>query len=92
MDDMFPSLEPVKGVPGVDFVLKSMDNEGNYVVDEVIKLNEQTPLNSHDHEHIPLLDGDIMGDTVSIKCDVCPIGWYIPIPEAEAMGFQVVRS
>lgn len=92
MFDDLPGLEPVKGVPGIDFVLKSTDNDGKYVVDEVIKMSEQTALNDHDHEHVPVLDGDIMGDTVSIGCDLCPVGWYVPIPEAEAMGFTVIRS
>ncbi len=92
MDKDFPDLEPAKGMPGIDFVLKSQDNEGNYVVDEVIKMGEKEPINDHDHEHVPVYDGDIMGDTVSIKCDVCPIGWYIPIKEAEKLGYKVVRS
>lgn len=92
MDDL-PDLQPAKGMPGIDFVLKSTDNEGNYVVDEVIKMGEQTPLNDHDHEHVPVLDGDIMGDTVSVGCDICPIGWYAPIENAEAyFKTKIARS
>jgi len=91
MDDL-PGLEPAKGIPGIDFVLKSADNEGNYVVDEVIKMGEKEPLFDTSHEHIPVYDGDIMGDTVSVKCEVCPIGWYIPIDQAREMGYEVVLS
>ena len=92
MDDL-PGLEPAKGIPGIDFVLKSPDNEGNYVVDEVIKMGEKTPLNDYDHEHVPVLDGDIMGDAVAVGCDICPVGWYIPISEAEEIfKTKIARS
>jgi hypothetical protein len=92
MDDL-PGLEPAKGIPGIDFVLKSADNEGNYVVDEVIKMGEKSPINDYDHDHVPVLDGDIIGDQVAVGCDICPVGWFIPIDEAEKLfNTTLVRS
>lgn len=88
--DLLPGLEPVKGIPGIDFKLKSTDNEDNYVVDEIIKMGEKIPLNDHLHQHSPKLDGDIMGDNISIGCaeENCPIGWYIPIVDAKRLGLM----
>lgn len=86
--DLLPGLQPIKGVPGIDFTLKSDDNEGKYAVDdEIIKMDEKIPLNDHLHSHTPKLDGDIMGDNVAVGCatEGCPIGWYIPITEARKL-------
>lgn len=92
MGDMFPGIEPAKGIPGIDFVLKSQDNEGNYVVDEVIKMSEKEPLNDYNHDHVPVLDGDIIGEQVAVGCEKCPAGWFMPIAEAEKLGMKIVRS
>ncbi len=90
MFDDLPGLQPVKGVPGIDFTLKSNDNEGKYDVDEIIKMDEKIPLNDHLHTHKPKLDGDKMGDNVAVGCAIegCPIGWYIPISEAQRLGLM----
>ena len=92
MDDL-PGLEPVKGIPGIDFVLKSTDNKGNYVVDEVIKMGEKEPINDYDHNHVPVLDGDVIGEQVAVGCEICPVGWFMPIAEAEKLfNTAIVRS
>lgn len=89
-NDLLPGLQPIKGVPGIDFTLKSIDNEDKHVVDEIIKMDEKIPLNDHLHTHKPKLDGDIMGDNVAVGCAIegCPIGWYIPIVDAKKMGLM----
>jgi hypothetical protein len=90
LSDFMPGLQPVKGVPGIDFTLKSVDNEGKHDVDEIIKMGEKIPLNEHSHQHKPKLDGDLMGDNVAVGCAIegCPIGWYIPITEAKRLGIM----
>lgn len=77
MDDDFPGLEQV------DFVLKSEDNGKQHDEDEIIiKVSEQEAINDPACKHVPKLDGDRLGDTVSVTCERCPYGWYIPTSEA----------
>lgn len=81
-------MEPSKK-PGIDYTLSSSDNEGKYGVDEVIKMGEHKPLNDKNctHEQVKL-DGDRMGDHVAVKCAACPVGWYITVAEANALGLM----
>jgi len=74
--DEFPGIEPV------DFVLKSDDNNNQYDEDEIIKMDEQEAINDPACQHVPQLEGDRLGDTVSVTCKICPYGWYIPVDEA----------
>lgn len=77
MDDLFPGLEPV------DFTLGTDDNSKQHDEDEIIiKVNEQERLNDPACQHVPKLEGDRIGDTVSVTCEICPYGWYIPTDEA----------
>jgi len=90
LNDILTGLQPVSGIPGIDFTLKSIDNDDKHVVDEVIKMGEKVPLNDHLHQHKPKLDGDIMDDNVAVGCaiDGCPVGWYIPITDAKSLGLM----
>lgn len=72
---------------GIDYVLKSSDNEGKYGVDEVIKMGEHSPLNDRTCQHEQVkLDGDRMEDHVGVSCAVCPVGWFITEAEAHQLG------
>ena len=79
MDDLFPGIEPV------DFVLKSDDNNNQHDEDVIIKMNEQERLNDPTCGHVPRLEGDRIGRTVSVTCDICPYGWYIPLADAKRL-------
>ena len=70
----------------IDFVLESSDNDKQHGEDEVIKISEQEPLNDSSCQHTkPQLDGDRIGDTISVTCYDCPKGWYIPVHEAKKL-------
>lgn len=85
MDDL-PDLQKVNNLKGIDYVLRSEDNSSNDAVYEVIKMDEQQPLNDPNCEHRPVLDGDVLGDSVSVKCANCPIGWYIHKDDAARLN------
>jgi hypothetical protein len=74
---------------GIDYVLSSSDNSGKYGVDEIIDMKEREPLNDRNCLHPSFhLDGDEMGNNVAVKCDICPVGWFITKAEARSLGLS----
>lgn len=76
----------------VDFVLGSNDNNKQDDEYEVIKMAEKEPLNDPSCNHIPVLEGDEMGDAVSVTCKNCPYGWYIPKDQLTKYGLSYSQS
>lgn len=79
-------MDDLPGIGSVDYVLKSVDNDKQHDEDEIIKMDEIEALNDPACQHVPELDGDRMGGTISITCKNCPYGWYIPESEARSLG------
>lgn len=75
----------------VDFVLGSSDNDKQDDVHEVIKMSEQEPLNDPKCDHVPVYEGDEIGDAVSVTCQNCPYGWYVHKDDIAELGLRATK-
>jgi hypothetical protein len=66
--------------------LPELDGEDVTLVERIEK-KDLEPMYETDHEHIPKLDGEEMGDFVAVVCkkDRCNLGWFIKREEAKAL-------
>lgn len=57
---------------------------------ERIEKKDLEPMYETDHEHVPKLDGEEMGDYVAVVCSEkrCNLGWFIPRKEAKALKLR----